>query len=305
MAPLETIRSRDLAWISEFVREQVVLTVQPFFEHLQETEDAVSEVQLAVHRLGQDFGDLTVDVERTTKLLRVLRQGLGQQNESKCMLQRDVETMSGSVRRLEEQVDDMSEAFPEMEHSIQTLCADLSAATTKLEENTKNNADNVHAIKKLQGKVERMSNDARSMQDSLLSNEAHLESWRNEFSEFQRTQLSSVSQRSKPDAKEPWSVPKSVAVPMDSQKRISRSGRLSPTRSVSCAALGRSVEGHAADTLSHASGSSGGSRLPPLTRSTESREKKDSPRTASLRQRVSDMMGKSPRRGSRPADELC
>jgi len=107
MAPIEELHSRDLAWISEFVMQQMVLMMRPLMEHVQQTDVTLECAQRAVQRLHTDLSEVRGEIERNSKSLGILRQGLGVQNESKCMLQRSMDSAARTVKRLDEQMDTM------------------------------------------------------------------------------------------------------------------------------------------------------------------------------------------------------
>lgn len=312
MAPLETLRARDLAWVSDFVREQTVLALQPLLEHLQETDDAVAATQHAVHRLSKDVSDMYGDVERATKCLTILRQGMGVQSESRCVMEKDLETMARAVKHVDERLDEVLEAVPTMEQCIEGLCTDLSAATSRQDEVAKDATENAQTLKKLQAKIDRLTVDARTTQDKLNSNEASFELFRRDISELQRCsqpfalqQLEELSgyRPQWSDSKDAWLLHKNIATPMENKKAMHRPARQSPSsRSYSCAALGgRAEEGMATETTPRGGAPSNESRpsslLPPLSKAPA-----ESPPAGALRQRLSDLMVKASPPGKK---DLC
>lgn len=187
MAPIEDLHSRDLAWISEFVMQQMVIMLQPMMDHLQQTDMTVEYAQRSVQRLCVDISELRGDIESTNKYLGILRQGLGVHNESKCMLQRGVDSTTRTTKRLDDQMDSILGVLRGMEESIGQVSADVRGAGMKQEELAKVVAEKSSNIEDLQAKVERVSNDAHTMKDGLLNSEARLEVWQRELRELRRS----------------------------------------------------------------------------------------------------------------------
>jgi hypothetical protein len=77
MAPIEDLQSRDLAWISDFVMQQVAIMMHPVMDHLEQTDEAADYTQRAVEQLGTDVAELRNDLERTNKYLGILGRALG------------------------------------------------------------------------------------------------------------------------------------------------------------------------------------------------------------------------------------
>jgi len=192
MAPIEDLHSRDLAWISEFVMQQMVFMLRPMMDHLQQTDLTVEFVQRSVQRLCVDISEVRGDVERTNKCLGILRQGLGVQNESKCMLQRGVDSTARTAKRLDDQWDSMLAVIRGMEESMSQIFADVRGTGAKHEELAKLVAERNCTVEALQAKVERVSNDAHSMKDGFLNSEARFEVWQRELREMRRSQLGVV-----------------------------------------------------------------------------------------------------------------
>lgn len=174
MAPLEEMRSRDLAWISDFVMEQMVLMLRPMMDHLQETDVACDYAQRLVQRVSMDVSEVRLDLERTNKYLAILRQGMGVQNEGRCMLQRSLETTTRTVQRLDDQMESMHLAMSGIEDS-KDLAKQVSASSVTMEE--------------LQARVEVLAGETLIVKDGLLSNEARLEVSQRELRELRRGQL--------------------------------------------------------------------------------------------------------------------
>jgi len=189
MAPIEDLHSRDLAWISEFVMQQMVIMMRPLLDHLQNTDVTVEYVQQVVQRLSMDVTDVREDIERTNKCVGILRQGLGVHNESKCMLQRGIDSSARIVKRLDDQMDNMFGVIRGMEDSVSQNCADVRGVGAKHEELARLMAEGTSNMEDLQAKVERICNDAHSMKDDVMNNDARLEVWQRELRELRRGQL--------------------------------------------------------------------------------------------------------------------
>merc|ERR1712232_1472436 len=136
MAPIEDLQARDLEWISDFVMQQMVIMLRPMMEHLQQTDTAVDYAQHAVKRLNMDISEVRTDLERTNKYLAILRQGLGVQNEGRCVLQHAVENAMRST-----------------EGTISSLSADARGAGAKHDDLACQVAENVARIEDLNVKV--------------------------------------------------------------------------------------------------------------------------------------------------------
>merc|ERR1719162_2000833 len=98
--------------------------LRPMMEHLHQTDASVDYAQNAVQRLSMDVTELRGDLERTNKYLAILRQGLGVQNEGKCVLQRSLEGTTRTVKRLDDQTENMLLVMRGLENSIGTLGQD-------------------------------------------------------------------------------------------------------------------------------------------------------------------------------------
>lgn len=238
MAPIEDFTSRDLAWISDFVMQQVVIMMRPMMDHMHQTDATVDYTKIAVHRLSMDISEVRVDLERTNKSLAILRQGLGAQNEGKCALQRSVDGTSRSVKRLDEQIDNLLEVMRGVEESNAGLCSDMRIVSIKQEELANRVMESNASVEELQAKVERVSNDAHAVKDDLLSSEARLEVWQRELRELRRSQLGIVpkleekSCRPPPSSQggsrtagsEPWPPKKGFAPTVEAASGLTGSG---------------------------------------------------------------------------------
>lgn len=190
MAPLEDLQSRDLAWISDFVMQQVMIMLRPMMDHLQHTDAAVDYAQRSVQRLSMDLSETRGDIERTNKYLAILRQGLGVQNEGKCVLQRSVESTGRTVKRLDDQMESMLAVMRGVEDSVGQLCADMRGAGNRQDDLAKQVAQSSMVLQDLQEKIGRVISDTHSIKDDVLSNEAKMEVWQRELRELRRSQFS-------------------------------------------------------------------------------------------------------------------
>lgn len=186
MAPTENLQSRDLAWISDFVMEQVMIMLRPMMENLQQADNSVDYVQRQVHRVSMDVTELRGDMERTNKYLSILRQGLGVQNEGKFVLQRGLEGNTRTVKRLDEQMESLLAVLRGVEGSYSTLCSDFRRASTKHEELSSRVNEKNHILDALQAKVDRIATDTHHWKDDVLNSDARLEAagWQRELREL-------------------------------------------------------------------------------------------------------------------------
>jgi len=186
MAPLEDLQSRDLAWISDFVMQQMVIMLQPMMDHLQQTDNSVDYVQRQVQRVSMDVSELRGDMEQSNKYLSILRQGLGVQNEGKCVLQRGLEGNARTVKRIDEQMESLLAVLRGVEDSYSTLCSDVRRANTRHEDLLNRVNESSHVLDSVLKKVERMSADAHSWKDDVLNSDARLEAagWQRELREL-------------------------------------------------------------------------------------------------------------------------
>eukprot|EP00440_Ansanella_granifera_P012247 gb/GFBE01013316.1/.p1 GENE.gb/GFBE01013316.1/~~gb/GFBE01013316.1/.p1 ORF type:complete len:358 (+),score=60.21 gb/GFBE01013316.1/:1-1074(+) len=186
MAPIEDLQSRDLAWISDFVMQQMVIMMRPMMDHLHQTDSAVDYAQRQAQRLSMDVTELRADLERTNKYLAILRQGLGVQNEGKCMLQRSLDGNTRTVKRLDEQMESLLSVMRGVEDSFSQLSSDVRTTNSRHEELSTKLNDNNLALGDLQVKVERISTDAH-VASGLEAD--RLEVWHRELRELRRGQI--------------------------------------------------------------------------------------------------------------------
>jgi predicted nucleic acid-binding Zn-ribbon protein len=211
MAPLDNLHARDLAWISDFVMQQVTIMMHPVMEHLDQAEDAADCTQRSVERVSKEVSDLRSDLERTNKCLTIMRQGLGLQNESKCALQRTVESTTQTIGRLDD--------------SISQLTSELRGVGVRNFELAKQASESSASIEDLWSKIESLTLESHALKDGLRNSEARLEVWQQDLRELRRNQMgiapkfeeklarhqtSSQSNRGGA-AMDPWSQKKSMA----------------------------------------------------------------------------------------------
>lgn len=189
MAPVEDLQARDLAWISDFVMQQVAIMMHPVMDHLEQTDEAADYTQRAVEQLGTDITELRNDLERTNKYLGILRQGLGMQNESRCVLQRSVESTTRTVGRLDDNMDNLVGIVRRVEDTISQMNLEMRGVGTKHCELAKQVAESTASVEDLRAKIETVTIDNHALKDDLRNNEARLEVWQRDLRELRRSQL--------------------------------------------------------------------------------------------------------------------
>jgi len=189
MAPIEDLQARDLAWISDFVMQQVAIMMHPVMDHLEQTDEAADYTQRAVEQLGTDITELRNDLERTNKYLGILRQGLGMQNESRCVLQRSVESTTRTVGRLDDNMENLVGIVRRVEDSVSQISLEMRGAGQKHCELLKQATESSASIEDLHAKIETMTIDNHALKDDLRNNEARLEVWQRDLRELRRSQL--------------------------------------------------------------------------------------------------------------------
>lgn len=206
MAPLEDLQSQDLEWISDFVMQQMVIMLRPMMEALQQTDATVDYAQNTVQRLTVDVSELRGDLDRTNKVLAVLRQGLGVQNEGKYILQRNLEINTRSVKRIEEQMEDLTEAVKGIEVAVGRAASDIHGAGERQDEMARQLLESHSALEELQSRVERVTSAACAVKENLLSNEARFDVWQRELRELRRHNLGIG-----PKLEDPWAQKKNFS----------------------------------------------------------------------------------------------
>jgi len=189
MAPVEDLQARDLAWISDFVMQQVAIMMHPVMDHLEQTDEAADYTQRAVEQLSTDITELRNDLERTNKYLGILRQGLGMQNESRCVLQRSVESTTRTVGRLDDNMDNLVGIVRRVEDSMSQMNLEMRGVGQKHCELAKQATDSSASIQDLHAKMETITIDSHALKDDLRNNEARLEVWQRDLRELRRSQL--------------------------------------------------------------------------------------------------------------------
>jgi len=189
MAPTEDLQSRDLAWISDFVMQQVAIMMHPVMDHLEQTDEAADYTQRAVEQLGTDITELRNDLERTNKYLGILRQGLGMQNESRCVLQRSVESNTRTVGRLDDNMDNLVGIVRRVEDTISGISLEMRGVGQKHDVLTKQATESSASIEDLRAKIETITIDNHALKDDLRNSEARLEVWQRDLRELRRSQL--------------------------------------------------------------------------------------------------------------------
>jgi len=181
MAPFENLRSSDLAWISDFMVQQMLILLQPLLDHLQRTDFAMDRV---AQRLDFQVSEVKGEIERTNKYLAILRQGLALQNESKCMVQLGLESAVRTVQRLDDQMQGVFGLMRTVEdnqgkQSVETHC--LVSTQFDL---AKKVANSLSAIEDVKARVEVLAGDARRARKGQLEAETRLEGWHKELQAF-------------------------------------------------------------------------------------------------------------------------
>jgi len=188
MAPIEDLQSRDLAWISDFVMQQVAIMMHPVMDHLEQTDEAADYTQRAVEQLGTDISEIRNDLERTNKYLGILRQGLGMQNESRCVLQRSVESTTRTVGRLDDNMDNLLGIVRRVEDNLSQINLEMRGVGTKQSELAKTVTESSACIEDLYAKIEGVTLDNHALKDDLRNSEARLEVWQRDLRELRRNQ---------------------------------------------------------------------------------------------------------------------
>lgn len=327
MAPLEDLESRDLVWISDFVTQQMVMTLRPVMEHMYQTDATVEFAQRTVQRLSMDVSDMRGDLDRTNTHLSVLRRGLGAQNEDRCVLQRSVDFSARTAKRLDEQMDGMIGAVRSLEESNAQLCSDARASGARHVDVCKQAKGCVASVEELRARVDGMRSD-------LLGNEARFEVWQRELRELRRNTLGIVAkvETEKPGRPphssqsvgvgESWPSKRGFKTPVEVGCRDFDGGGSMPgsagigckrqqdpldytvtTRSSSNQMWGtKDLQDHdltmRADSAASQDASSGSSRLPLLTKQPVAPQASSGSYTSGARLRFSETLAKPPSRGS-------
>lgn len=213
MAPIEDFQSRDLAWISDFVMQQMVIMLRPMMDHLQETDASCDYAQRMVQRVSMDVSEVRGDLERTNKYLAVLRQGLGVQNEGKCMLQRSLEISTRTVKRLDDQMESMLSVQRGVEDSVRQLNSEQQGGHGRHEDLAKQVSTGSAALEELQARVELLTGETQTVKDGLLLNETKMEVSQRELRELRRGQLNIVPKLEDKGARPPPTGQSGKAVP--------------------------------------------------------------------------------------------
>jgi len=183
MAPLEDLQARDLAWISDFIMQQMVIMMRPVIDHLHQTDAAVDYAQRVTQRLSMDISEVRGDVERTNKYVTILRQGLGVQNEGKCVLQRGLEGTTRTVKRLDDQMEGALGVMRGVEDCVAQLCRDVRAVEAKQEELSQHTGASAESVEE---RVERIGSDVLALKEHMLDSEAKVEACQRELRELRR-----------------------------------------------------------------------------------------------------------------------
>jgi len=283
MAPLEDFNARDLAWISDFVREQLVMFLQPLMEHVQERDATVEYMQNAVRRLSINVSEMESELDHTSQCVAILRQGLGVQSERRCAMQLDLEKAMEKVEHFESQMGSLLS----VDKQWQMLSADMDKVNAKQKE-----SDII----------------VRDLETGQANNTAHIEDCWRDLRRLQKLQFDALPQvddraggfmsssSKRQSTRDTWMQQKSFVASLDDQKYWETNGssghsslvgnslvgvagplalqqdrlaRGSPLRSTSCVAIRRVAE--ACETLAASVAARTepeprrGPRLPPIT----------------------------------------
>merc|ERR1719446_1908836 len=148
------------------------MMLRPMMEQLQQTDSNVDDAYHTMQRLSMDISEVRSDLERTNKHLAILRQGLGVQNESRCVLQRNVESSTRATKRLDEQMEGLLETMRAVECTIGRLTSDVRSSGAKHDELSRLVAESTCSIEDIQAKVERTANETHVFKDELRSTDA-------------------------------------------------------------------------------------------------------------------------------------
>lgn len=198
-------------------------------DHLQETDAACDYVQRMVQRVSMDVTEVRGDLERTNKYLSILRQGLGVQNENKCMLQRSVEETTRTVKRVDDQLDGLLTSNRGLEETVRQLSSDVQIERSRSEDLVKQHSTDASVLGELQAQVQRLCSETHSLKDAHLASEARFEVCQKELRELRRGSLSLVpkledkamrappssSQGVRPLDATPWSQKKNFTAAVD------------------------------------------------------------------------------------------
>eukprot|EP00933_Yihiella_yeosuensis_P038270 TRINITY_DN32214_c0_g1_i1.p1 TRINITY_DN32214_c0_g1~~TRINITY_DN32214_c0_g1_i1.p1 ORF type:complete len:381 (-),score=68.85 TRINITY_DN32214_c0_g1_i1:63-1205(-) len=265
MAPVEDLQSRDLAWISDFVMNQMVLMMRPLLEQLQQTDSSAEYANRAIHRMSMDIAELRMDMERTNKYMSILRQGLGVQNEGKCLLQRGLDSATRTAKRLDEQMETMTSLMRGLEDTCAALCLDFQQSNSKHDELSKKVSESSMAMEDLQVKIDRISKDSHFVKDDILGGDARVD-WQSELGKLQRSNVclvpkleekvvrgppSSQGVRGAPESS--WPSKKVFSTALDVSSHASGGGGNTPVNFKAASSL--------SDTASNHSGSQQSKRL--------------------------------------------
>jgi len=169
--------------------QQVAIMMHPVMDHLEQTDEAADYTQRAVEQLGTDISELRNDLERTNKYLGILRQGLGMQNESRCVLQRSVESTTRTVGRLDDNMDNLVGIVRRVEDTVSQISLEMRGAVQKHTDLLKQATESSASIEDLHAKIETITIDNHALKDDLRNNEARLEVWQRDLRELRRSQL--------------------------------------------------------------------------------------------------------------------
>lgn len=163
--------------------------MHPMMDHLEQTDEDGENTQRAVERLGSDIAELRGDLHRTNKYLGILRQGLGMQGESRCMLQHTVENTTTTVARLDETMENLVGIFRRTEDAIGQITHEMRGVGAKQCDLAKQVMDSSANVEELHAKIESITIDNHTLKDDLRNSEARMEICQRDLRELRRGQL--------------------------------------------------------------------------------------------------------------------
>jgi len=125
--------------------------------------------------------------------LAMVRQGLGIQNESHCILQLGFENTTKGVKRMQDQIEELVENFLGIKDDVGSVASEVRGAQTKHDEMATHIVENISLVEDLQKRLETVILDVqgfRVLKSDLHNNDARLE---RELRELRRDRLSIVS----------------------------------------------------------------------------------------------------------------
>jgi len=150
MAPLVDLEARDLAWISDFVMQQMAIMLRPLMDHLEQSDMEVDRTQRMIHKMTVTISEVQGDVDRNSKYLSVIRQGLGVQNENRCRLAWDLEGVTTTLKHLSDQMEGLLCTVEGVKESVRKQSCDVRCLSDRQADLSKQADRNGGALEALQ-----------------------------------------------------------------------------------------------------------------------------------------------------------